>query len=121
MESRTLGIARLLELKHELDLQALAAAQVRAHAVWVKISSLKAQMDAGASADQPSSLAGNDAIWAQRAAVTLTALRVDYDAAEAEHQQCRKAARRSFGRIEAFDGLVAAQRKADKSSRSLDT
>ena len=103
---RVAGIGRLLDLKHELDLQALAQVTARRADVSRAVSELDALLAARAGADDISAVAGNDALWAARAARQRQEKLTQLQDLEREEALKRRQAELSFGRTDVFRKLA---------------
>jgi hypothetical protein len=103
---RVAGIGRLLDLKHELDLQALAHVNAQRTGVQRVLSDLDQQLAARAGADDISAMAGNDAVWAARAAVQRHEKLTQLQELDREEALKRRQAELSFGRTDVFRKLA---------------
>ena len=103
---RIAGIGRLLDLKHELDLQALVHVTIQRSSVQRAVSDLDQQFAARAGADDISAMAGNDAIWAARAAVQRQEKSAQLQELDREEAVKRRKAELSFGRTDVFRKLA---------------
>ena len=106
MKDQTEGIKALLAMKHEIDLQALAAAQ-RAIAAAEAARDALADTLKPREGDDPSAASGNDAAWAGVVVERLAAKDAEIAALTGQSEAARSAARLSFGRIEAFSKLAS--------------